>query len=108
MLSTVFLCCFFFLYFSPGSFGGFSGSPLAGVPGRTRQRQALPRAGAGARRPWPLCAGRRGRGRLAACAALTAMYYKFNGFTQRLVGAAASAAYNPQVTQPPPQVSSQP
>ncbi|KAM6208497.1 cytochrome c oxidase subunit 7A2-like, mitochondrial isoform 3-T3 [Sarcoramphus papa] len=24
------------------------------------------------------------------------MYYKFNGFTQRLVGAAASAAYNPQ------------
>lgn len=25
------------------------------------------------------------------------MYYKFNGFTQRLGGAAASAAYNPQV-----------
>lgn len=30
------------------------------------------------------------------------MYYKFNGFTQRLVGAAASAAYNPQVTGAPP------
>ncbi|KAM7119665.1 cytochrome c oxidase subunit 7A2-like, mitochondrial isoform X2 [Mycteria americana] len=24
------------------------------------------------------------------------MYYKFNGFTQRLAGAAASDAYNPQ------------
>lgn len=30
------------------------------------------------------------------------MYYKFSGVTQRLVGAAASAAYNPQVTGPPP------
>lgn len=30
------------------------------------------------------------------------MYYKFNGFTQRLVGAAASTAYNPQVTALPP------
>ncbi|NXI45249.1 COX7R oxidase, partial [Galbula dea] len=29
------------------------------------------------------------------------MYYKFNGFTQRLVGAAASAAYNPQGLKPP-------
>ncbi|XP_013805343.1 cytochrome c oxidase subunit 7A-related protein, mitochondrial isoform X3 [Apteryx mantelli] len=28
------------------------------------------------------------------------MYYKFNSFTQRLVGAAASAAYNPQGLKP--------
>ncbi|OXB65489.1 hypothetical protein ASZ78_014840 [Callipepla squamata] len=28
------------------------------------------------------------------------MYYKFDGFTQRLVGAAASAAYNPQGLKP--------
>uniref|UniRef100_A0A8B9QFJ7 Cytochrome c oxidase subunit 7A2 like n=1 Tax=Apteryx owenii TaxID=8824 RepID=A0A8B9QFJ7_APTOW len=28
--------------------------------------------------------------------AVATMYYKFNSFTQRLVGAAASAAYNPQ------------
>ncbi|XP_029890920.1 cytochrome c oxidase subunit 7A-related protein, mitochondrial isoform X1 [Aquila chrysaetos chrysaetos] len=28
------------------------------------------------------------------------MYYKFNGVTQRLVGAAASAAYNPQGLKP--------
>lgn len=26
------------------------------------------------------------------------MYYKFSGFTQRLVGATAAAAYTPQVT----------
>ncbi|XP_074845704.1 cytochrome c oxidase subunit 7A2-like, mitochondrial [Carettochelys insculpta] len=28
------------------------------------------------------------------------MYYKFNGFTQKLVGAAASAAYTPQGLKP--------
>ncbi|KAM6279804.1 cytochrome c oxidase subunit 7A2-like, mitochondrial isoform 1-T1 [Porphyrio hochstetteri] len=28
------------------------------------------------------------------------MYYKFSGFTQRLVGATASAAYNPQGLKP--------
>lgn len=47
------------------------------------------------------------RRRWVVRARVPTMYYKFNGFTQRLVGAAASAAYNPQVIalpqpQPPP------
>ncbi|KAJ7341133.1 hypothetical protein JRQ81_004901 [Phrynocephalus forsythii] len=36
------------------------------------------------------------------------MYYKFNGFTQRLVGAGASAAYTPQGFKPALSVESSP